>query len=148
MLKLENSSCCRGMMAGISVLQDLLDAMSVAELTEALGLRSIRADWHVQASDSTALSRTVSAHPVLHDYLAPNLAHQGPWEVVTVSRRHCLVCSPGGGSCSGWPSAIPVLFVQAQQLTWSRSQASCAVTGDGLTEGLEWVAQRCRPNGS
>ena len=42
-------------------LQDLLDAMSVAELTEALGLRAIGVDWHVQVSTRSACIRQAAA---------------------------------------------------------------------------------------
>ena len=45
--------------------------------------------------------------------------------------------------CQAAVHARPPLSTEGLQM-----QASCAVTGDGLTEGLEWVAQRCRPSGA
>ena len=67
--------------------QDLPDAMAVPELTEALGLRSIAADWHVQVSlwccCNTGNAGRSGALVDVHDPAVAMLA-----KLITISQRH------------------------------------------------------------
>jgi ADP-ribosylation factor protein 1 len=77
--------------------QDLPNAMNAAEITDKLGLHSLRQrGWYIQV------------------------------------RAPLAACHARGGGAQSW-----MLTVRAST---SRSQSTCATTGDGLYEGLDWLS--------
>lgn len=93
--------------------QDLRDALTVAEITEALALHNIKShDWHIQPCCALTGEQTAPEAPL---------------------RLRRLRSS--GVACS--------LLVSSK-----RGPAVCALvtTGEGLYEGLGWIAQRVSGN--
>jgi hypothetical protein len=119
--------------------QDLKDAMSVEELTQTLALHAIkRHDWHIQARCSLCMH-------------AWRFLSSLACAALSVSVHACLLLPAGAPMsqlCKVQLQQSPAPAVEA----WVSSllklhvgmllQATCAKTGDGLLDGMEWIAQR------
>lgn len=107
--------------------QDLPNAMNPAEITDKLGLHSLRQrHWYIQVNE-----RDVSAHVIFlftytrhqHNLLAPQNFRQRK----SLSFRFCLA-------------------FEKDHVTYDIEIYRCATSGDGLYEGLEWLSTNLKRN--
>ncbi len=119
--------------------QDLKDAMNVKEMTDVLSLHSLkRHNWHIQVSGLSVPIVCSCALPSGFTASTGLLLNSGDLNRASTSGKvsfRLRTCAHGACKCR--------LFVSFHVVDVCM-QATCAKTGEGLMEGMEWIAQRMK----